>query len=612
MNSTLTGAEPRYCLKKAAVLIWFLGSVAGLPQGQVLFNNRVLTSVIAPVYSVEPSDPSVVLQGNTPAGLPAGIQNYGGALLAGNGFTAQLFGGPTNTTAENLRPLLPATGFQTGNVAGFVVAPLNAVSVGDVPEAVQARLQLRAWENRGGTISNWLQVLADPTIARGQSRPFISQPLGGAYFTPVNLAGLESFNLATGAASPVCLRINFQPDGMSAPPGYLADVGLPYGDRGNGFSYGWSEDQASRAGFENAQNSPDARYASCIQMDTNSLWRIALSNGCYDVHVAAGTPLDLDGVYRIAVNGVLTVQGTPVSGNNWVEGAALVEVVDGALAISSAPGGFNNRLCFIDIAPVPAPFLTGPVPFDASTDGFRLEFDASLVAKFEVEATTNLSAWLALGLATNTSDTHFVFGDTAPANLAQRFYRAHVLVPPPPVLVYSNDFETAAGPEWSANSLDTTPVGGRQFLGQFGAATTSLRLTNLPAHTKATIALDLFILRTWDGNSAADGPDTWELNVAGGPVLLHTTFLGSTTNAVLNQAYPGPFPGGSFAAQTGAAETNTLGYTPGGDAVYHLSYTFPHGAATITFNFIGATTEASIKESWGLDNVTVHVQNDPY
>lgn len=87
-------------------------------------------------------------------------------------------------------------------------------------------------------------------------------------------------------------------------------------------------------------------------------------------------------------------------------------------------------------------------------------------------------------------------------------------------VIYSNDFDTSAGSEWSDRSIDTTP-GGRRFLGRYGNEAVTLRINELPSHTTATISFDLFIIQTWDGNqvgSSSDpsdivGPDEWSLNV---------------------------------------------------------------------------------------------------
>src|SRR5687768_17539168 len=55
-------------------------------------------------------------------------------------------------------------------------------------------------------------------------------------------------------------KVNFQPAGAAVPAGYVADVGLVYGDRGNGLSYGWDATNTAATRDRNAANSPDQRY----------------------------------------------------------------------------------------------------------------------------------------------------------------------------------------------------------------------------------------------------------------------------------------------------------------------------------------------------------------
>lgn len=190
--------------------------------------------------------------------------------------------------------------------------------------------------------------------------------------------------------------------------------------------------------------------------------------------------------------------------------------------------------------------------------------------------------------------------------------------------IYSNDFQGVVGPEWSSSSTDTTPVGARRFLGQFGNNTVSLTLTGLAPHSSLTIAFDLFLIRSWDGSDTSPsplppfvaGPDVFTLDVSGGPNLLRTTFSNNDVVAQ-RQAYPGAFPGGDFPARTGAAENNTLGYTfdygslgvRSADSVYRLSFTTPHSANSVTFTFAASGLEHLTNESWGLDNVVVSDNN---
>jgi hypothetical protein len=176
------------------LLLFLLCRADVFGQGLIVFNNRVLNEVVAPVYNLEPSNPALPKVGNTRSGTPAGAQVYAGAALSGVAYTAQLFGGPTNGT---LVPLWPQATFRSGDAAGFIVPPNTALAVPGVAEGQRARVQLRTWNNRGGTITNWSQVISDPTIPHGESLPFISLPLGGIFTPPPNLAGLQSFSLVT-------------------------------------------------------------------------------------------------------------------------------------------------------------------------------------------------------------------------------------------------------------------------------------------------------------------------------------------------------------------------------------------------------------------------------
>jgi hypothetical protein len=216
---------------------------------------------------------------------------------------------------------------------------------------------------------------------------------------------------------------------------------------------------------------------------------------------------------------------------------------------------------------------------------------------------------------------------------------------------YFNDFNSAPGdtyPEWSSSAIryvsQATPPGAatlpapavtntaspnhaQQFLGLFGGPpignpgdpgysrtrvdqTIRLALTNLPLHTTLRLSFDLYIVRSWDGNSAAYGPDRFRLSVESGPVLLDTTFSNNpkTTADGSFQDYPAPHS----APGTGAAATNTLGYDNFfRDSTYGLQYLFPHTSTHATILFSGSLFEGKgiTDEAWGLDNVRVITSN---
>ena len=171
-------------------------------------------------------------------------------------------------------------------------------------------------------------------------------------------------------------------------------------------------------------------------------------------------------------------------------------------------------------------------------------------------------------------------------------------------VVYSHDFENPEDPldEWSNPSRDTSPVGGRTFLGRFSDEIVELTLTDLPEHDTVTVSFEAFVINSWDGNDLTLGPDAWSVTVDGGLTLLHTTFANQYEDF---QAYPDAYPGGEYPGQTGAAEVDTLGYAT--DSVYEIAFTLPHESSWVVLGFSGAGLGGVADESWGLDNVVVSI-----
>jgi glucose/arabinose dehydrogenase len=159
----------------------------------------------------------------------------------------------------------------------------------------------------------------------------------------------------SGSTPPGIVRINFQPASAPLPAGFLPDAGLPFGNRGNGQSYGWAADNSALTRDRNAAGSPDQAYDTLTHLqkspNPDARWELAVANGTYVVRVVAGDAAYFDSVFRIAVEGVLTVSGTATSAARWVEGTATVTVTDGRLTIGNAAGASNNKLCFVEVRP---------------------------------------------------------------------------------------------------------------------------------------------------------------------------------------------------------------------------------------------------------------------
>ena len=171
-----------------------------------------------------------------------------------------------------------------------------------------------------------------------------------------------------------------------------------------------------------------------------------------------------------------------------------------------------------------------------------------------------------------------------------------------------------------------SPNGKQRFLGEFGGPavvtaapydprhfvrvneTVDLTLKGLQAHSAATVSFDLYILKSWDGNNPNYGPDRWSLSVEGGATLLDTTFSNNAKTGAYDLSLQ-DYPVAGSPPQTSASAVNALGYQFFGDAIYHLTFTFPHAGETLVLHFASSLFEGKGvgDESWGLDNVRVSI-----
>ena len=190
--------------------------------------------------------------------------------------------------------------------------------------------------------------------------------------------------------------------------------------------------------------------------------------------------------------------------------------------------------------------------------------------------------------------------------------------------------------------MTSPPCGKGSFLGELGNQSEKLHLENLPEHSLITLAFDLNVIGTWDGNQLAwpnavsapgivnspngiVGPDRWMLkttldlpqgqaNPSAGAVdrtLVDTTFANWATLG-FHQAYPDAYPGGDHPAETGAYKVNSMCYQYAGislDSTYHIVITFEHSGATLDLDFSAMGLQPINDETWGLDDVQVSLSS---
>jgi len=156
--------------------------------------------------------------------------------------------------------------------------------------------------------------------------------------------------VATVFADDGVIRINFQAAGHPQPLRegvvHFEDSGEAFGDRGNGYNYGWSVD-----------NTGDAvrryRYPDC-RLDGNGrirddYWEIALANGNYLVNLGAGDSANDEEENSFKIEGVSYFDPDPTNLVDVHEDIA-VTVSDGRLTIENYDYPVSNtKICYIEI-----------------------------------------------------------------------------------------------------------------------------------------------------------------------------------------------------------------------------------------------------------------------
>jgi lysophospholipase L1-like esterase len=145
------------------------------------------------------------------------------------------------------------------------------------------------------------------------------------------------------------IKINFQPQGVSIPQGYLPDYGQPFGPKDSTLSYGWQ--RPNFTGTRQRSGVQDLRLSTInhMQREGNNGWEIALPNGDYFVTLGVGDEFH-DSFHQIMVEDSIAVSFKPDSATHYQIKTILVAVLYGRLTIHPGPNASNSKICFIDIA----------------------------------------------------------------------------------------------------------------------------------------------------------------------------------------------------------------------------------------------------------------------
>jgi fibronectin type 3 domain-containing protein len=315
---------------------------------------------------------------------------------------------PANTTSYLDSGLTPGTEYdyhiQAYNVAGF--SDFTGYAALTIPAAPTGLSAIAAGDQI--TLS-WAPTLGAATYnvyrstsSNGEGATPLASGITGTTFTNVGLASNTTYYYQVAAvntpqpgqvgvsgkssefsiATLFGTKINFSDSNLQVPTGYINDIGLAFGPNAPGLTFGWNQDNTINARNRNSSLSPDERYDSFNHMqrpsDPNAFWEIAVPNGTYRVTLASGDASNIDSVYKINVEGVLAINGTPTAATHWFTSTVVVTVTDGRLTVSNAAGAVNNRIDFIDITELTSAKLDFSNGFAGATALMTLNGSAAL------------------------------------------------------------------------------------------------------------------------------------------------------------------------------------------------------------------------------------------
>ena len=150
----------------------------------------------------------------------------------------------------------------------------------------------------------------------------------------------------TDTGTPI-VDINFQLDTAPVPAGYLPDGGDVFGDRGNGWDYGWSTDHTDLSRDRNIN--ADQRLDTLLQFHLGQNWEIALPNGDYVVTASIGDA-EFVSTHTLNVEGANYWTSLPLNPNEFAVQSQLVVISDGRLTLDmGAAGEKATRINYLQI-----------------------------------------------------------------------------------------------------------------------------------------------------------------------------------------------------------------------------------------------------------------------
>jgi Kelch motif/Calx-beta domain len=160
---------------------------------------------------------------------------------------------------------------------------------------------------------------------------------------------MDSLELRLLMHGDVDVTFNFQPRESAVPRNTLPELGFAYGDRGNGYTYGWNTDNRGNARERNRTS--DQRLDTLIQMQAGGSfsWNLEVPDGTYDVTIGSGDPRFIGDEHHVTAEGTMVMFGKTSSRKPALKATKTITVTDGKLTLAPGPDGKNTKIQYVRI-----------------------------------------------------------------------------------------------------------------------------------------------------------------------------------------------------------------------------------------------------------------------
>ena len=143
-------------------------AVGAFAQGSLTYQSTLGVGKEKYIFQPNPSAPTVAKNGGA-------LADYAGfAKVEGTGYSAELYWAAGENAAESSLKAVAGSlvGFRTGTTAGLI-AGKSKLDIAGTLGGDKVTLQLRVWNNQGGTVTSW-----DQAVEKGASNLFTHELAG--------------------------------------------------------------------------------------------------------------------------------------------------------------------------------------------------------------------------------------------------------------------------------------------------------------------------------------------------------------------------------------------------------------------------------------------------